>query len=265
MPLFAAAQLAAAVRAGPLRRATEFDDDGAWRTFQEEWLHMFMPEQQLPHCCDPGRCDRRSHATLARAAFARPSTGFAAARTSQPARASPSRPPPARSRHHAHRRPALARRDMWKMATRRHKKIVAQLEKRFGGRTTSYGDCPGDKWVAWKGGDEAAKQDMLRYIDAPVPNPYRLTFSKDDCVAHPPPNLHDFAADARGPGSAPAAWFKRWYSMEYDDSDEHQAAYDHARTRWRKSDACLAQSLASWAFSDLRPTPESRVWQWCRI
>lgn len=126
------------------------------------------------------------------------------------------------------------------MATRKHKKIVAQLEKDL--RSCGYA------LEAWRRhGGEEQKEHMLKLIDAPVPGafPYRTKMSKDDCVLHPPPNLHDYDKGARGPGSAPASWFTRWYGIDYDDSSLHQAAYDRARIRWRHSNACLAQSLAS--------------------
>ena len=69
----------------------------------------------------------------------------------------------------------------------------------------------------------------------------RLKMRKEDALLYPPPNLYDYEEGARGPGTAPAIWFKRCFGsrpgfgVEYDDSENHRAYYAYARLRWRHS------------------------------
>ena len=82
----------------------------------------------------------------------------------------------------------------------------------------------------------STSESLLRLLGAPDPDyfPRCTKMRKADALDHPPPNIYDYAEEARGPGSAPAVWFQAWYGREYEDSERHRGLYDHARRNWRQ-------------------------------
>ena len=48
MTRFSAAQYAAAAAAGAPRPSAEFADDEAWHDYQESWIAVFRPDEELP-------------------------------------------------------------------------------------------------------------------------------------------------------------------------------------------------------------------------
>jgi hypothetical protein len=58
MPRYNAAELARAVAAGVPRGAATFADDDAWHDYQEQWLSVFAPGEQLPPIGDQHRRTR---------------------------------------------------------------------------------------------------------------------------------------------------------------------------------------------------------------
>ena len=58
MPRYNAAELARAVAAGVPRGAATFADDDAWHEYQEQWLSVFAPGEQLPPVGDQHRRTR---------------------------------------------------------------------------------------------------------------------------------------------------------------------------------------------------------------
>ena len=82
----------------------------------------------------------------------------------------------------------------------------------------------------------SASESLLRRLGALDPEylPRCTKMRKADALSHPPPNIYDYAEDARGPGSAPAVWFQSWYGCEFEDSEQSRVLYDRARRNWRQ-------------------------------
>ena len=124
----------------------------------------------------------------------------------------------------------------WKAATRKHSKMVKQIAANWSGRSHLHAGL-----AAWANGDEdiivyrSPLDYLLWMICAKDVDrlPSRRKMRKEDALLHPPPNLSDYDVNARGPGSAPAIWFRQWYGRDYDDS-KHRSSYESARRLWRR-------------------------------
>lgn len=128
------------------------------------------------------------------------------------------------------------RRTIWKAATRKHSKMVKQIAANWSGNSHLHAGL-----AAWANGDEdiivyrSPLDYLLWMIRAKDVDrlPSRRKMRKEDALLHPPPNLSDYDVNARGPGSAPAIWFRQWYGRDYDDS-KHRSSYESARRLWRR-------------------------------
>ena len=127
------------------------------------------------------------------------------------------------------------RREMWKAATRKHTKMVKQIAMDFK-------SCR-DELTAWAngsseriGGSSRTPLEVLLWLigaEDAERLPRCAKMRKKDALLYPPPNLYDYEEDARGPGSAPAVWFRHWYGRDYDGS-KHRGDYERARILWRR-------------------------------
>jgi hypothetical protein len=217
MPRYNSEQLAAAAAAGSPLPSASFDTDQEWHEYQQRWLSSFWPEQRLP---------------------------------------SPRN---------------LQRRVTWKAARRRYKKITRQLG--VGSSVAVVATAADDDTTANNATatdataiDTATAAAVATAIDTTADNttatdatatdtataaavPPQIT--RDNAHEYPPPVLSEYAMDARGPGSAPAVWYKQMGSVINMTSKRHTLMRRFRRSSWAgdnfwSSSVCWQKAVNEW-------------------